>query len=34
MPRDPQTLVFVGVRDAAVTLDGGTGAEVRSDVGS
>ena len=28
MPRDPQTLVFVGIRDAVVALDCGTGAEV------
>jgi outer membrane protein assembly factor BamB len=28
VPRDPQTLVFVGIRDAVVALDDRTGAEV------
>lgn len=28
MPRDPQVLIFVGIKDAVVALDDGTGAEV------
>lgn len=28
MPRDAQTLIFVGIRDAVVALDAGSGAEV------
>src|SRR5262245_12286190 len=35
MPRDPQILVFVGIKDSVLALDDGTGAEVwRADLRS